>query len=394
MIAPRRPLFRCLTAALVWVAVAGCSGDPTATTATVPADAATFSYAGITGATEAIVDDWGEETGFAVLLLAFDAGYTIEQVVATPELTQAGTIAGVEPADAPLGLLEDPPAGVGDQALAHQGLFVLQELPDWDPNETLIDSFDNTIREVFIAAEQRLEELRSQQAQGSRLITIVATLAARGYLVDQIIEAFIFGEVDADLGADPQLGIPVPCYSIVTEPEVLPVNQDLLAGSCPPLGSESVDEETTTTTQPADTEEPDAGEGDEFVGSVDAAATGADPDLVLINSVLLVAGADLTGTIELLGNAAVEGFDDSAGFCFHLKITLAPGSVLEAGDGSYEGTADAQGGLGDGPCPGGPPDVEPTFLTVEVTASIAGDTLTGVLANAGEEPITFTATRR
>jgi hypothetical protein len=179
---------------------------------------------------------------------------------------------------------------------------------------------------------------------------------------------------------------------------VVAPNPDLIEGDCPPLGTGADNPETEssneTTTGPPSSEGPPAGDGDRYVGSVDAAETGADPNLVLENTVELIDADDLTGTIVLLGNATIEGVEQSDGFCFYLRVDINAGSVPATAEGGYAGSAEVVGGLGDTPCTGGPPNIELTTTGVNVDATVSGDTLIGTLSNEGEDPITFTATRQ
>jgi hypothetical protein len=379
----------------------GCGGGGGTSTSTSQANAPSdFTIEDVTAAGDTIVADWGDEDGLAVLLLAVDAGYSIEQIVENPSITAAGTIAGVEPAGAALGLLEDPPPGVATQGASGAMLVVFQDAPpDWTPSDTFIDFVDNTAGDLFFAARAHLEDLRSRDAGADEwelaITTTTAGLLARGYTPDQVIEALLLGQVGFTYGDGSSDRAGVVCFYVEPDPAIVPPGTDRLADACPALertGGAQATSTTTTTTSSAPPE-PAPAVGDRYVGSIDAAATGADPDLVLVNSVDLVVGDDLTGTIELLGNATVEGFEDTSdGFCFYVLVTLEPGAVPTVGDGAYAGAAEAQGALGDGACPGGPPAGELVVLTVTIDAAIDGDTLTGVVSNATEEPLTFTAT--
>ena len=378
----------------------GCGGGGGTSTSTSQANAPSdFTIEDVTAAGDTIVADWGDEDGLAVLLLAVDAGYSIKQIVENPSITAAGTIAGMEPAGAALGLLEDPPPGVATQGAAGAMLVAFQDAPpDWTPSDTFIDFVDNTAGDLFFAARAHLEDLRSRDAEADEwelaITTTTAGLLARGYTPEQVIEALLLGQVGFTYGAGSSNGAGVVCFYVEPDPAMVPPGTDRLADACPALertGGARATSTTTPTTSSAPPE-PATAVGDRYLGSIDAAATGADPDLVLVNEVDLVAGDDLTGTIELLGNAGVEGFEESAPFCFYVLVRLEPGQVPAVGDGTYSGEVSAEGGLGDGACPGGPPAVELVVLTVTIDAAIEGDTLTGVVSNATEEPLTFTAT--
>ncbi len=62
---------------------------------------------------EAIVAKLGDEAGFAAVVLAFDAGYSLDQVIEAGlagTLEESGTIEGVAPEGPPFGLIEAPTA--------------------------------------------------------------------------------------------------------------------------------------------------------------------------------------------------------------------------------------------------------------------------------------------
>jgi hypothetical protein len=66
--------------------------------------------------------------------------------------------------------------------------------------------------------------------------------------------------------------------------------------------------------------------------------------------------------------------------------------VPAIGEGTYAGSAQAVGGLGETTCVDGPPTEGLSSTPVSVDAQVFDGTLTGALGNAGEDPITFTAT--
>jgi hypothetical protein len=383
----------------------GCGQGDDGGTTTSPSAEPSGSFADdLTAASETIVEDWGDEDGFAVLLLAVDSGYSVAQIVDNPTLTLIGTIDEVEPEGPSPGLLADPPeeAASGSAALPVVLAMTLAQPSDWGPGDTYIDFIDNTVSELFDAARDHLETVRTEEqleAKWELSVTVVAAgLLGRGYSPQQVIEALLLGEVTVSTGQSGGTGLPIFCYSIASDPPVVAPNPDLIEGDCPPLGTGADNPETEssneTTTSPPSSEGPPAGDGDRYVGSVDAAETGADPDLVLENTVELIAADDLTGTIVLLGNATIEGVEQSDGFCFYLRVDINAGSVPATAEGGYAGSAEVVGGLGDTPCTGGPPNIELTTTGVNVDATVSGDTLIGTLSNEGEDPITFTATRQ
>ena len=376
-----------LVVVLAMLAVA-CAGDGADTTSTLPVDAAGEP---VVGAAQTIVSEYGDQEGFAALLLALDTGYTIGQVIDhAGELTATGSVEGVEPSGPPLGLLEDPPEA-RRRALVIVAMAVAQT-SDWTGSDTYIDFIDNTVGDLFAAAEEHLEQQREQEAadeEFEQLVTLVAAgLLARGYSLEQVVEAFIFKQWAAD---DLQPSPVFPCWHL--QPPAVPPGEDLLSELCEavplPEATTTSLSSTTTSTQPAEEE----ASGVRYVGTVGGDAFG-DGD-VLINSVDLIAGgADLTGVIEMMGNAFMEGSEDGAGFCFFLRVEVQPGQVPSIDDGVYQGTVEAVGGLGDTLCGASPPDTGLDTATATLSADIEGDVLTGVLEGEDGAPITFAATRQ
>ena len=384
---------------VVLLTLTACGQDQTLETAP-PSGAPSGSVAAdLIAASETIVDDWGDREGFARLLLAVDAGYSLTQILDHPTLTEYGTVEGAAPDGPPLGLLDDPPEAPASGA-APSPIFVamiVAQVPGWSASETYIAFIDDTVGELFDVAQSHLQAAREAEQETLEweqgVTTVSAALLARGYSADQVIEALLLGEVSgiAGLGGS---GLPTTCFTISTTPPTLPPGTDLLEGECAPLSSGTgppteTTAETTASTDPTGTQA--ESQGDHYVGSIDAAGTGADPSLVVQNYVDLIVGEDLTGAIVLLGNATIEGFEDSEGFCFYLRVDVGPGAVPATGDGTYAGSAQAVGGLGDTPCVDGPPETGLTSTPVSVDASVSDGTLTGTLGNAGEDPITFTA---
>ena len=350
-------------------------------------------------ATEEIVADWGDREGFARLLLAVDAGYSLTQIISHPSLTEYGTVEGTDPDGGPLGLLDDPPEPTS--GLAPSPVFlamVVAQAPSWSAAETYIGFIDDTVGDLFDAADEHIRTAReAEQAElewEQAVTTVTAALLARGYSVEQVIEALILDEAKGITGLGGISRRPTACYTISTDPPTVPPGTDLLVGECAPISSGVSPTTTsvagTTTAVPSGTQ-PEGG-GDHYVGTVDAAGTGADPSLVVDNRVDLFAGEDLTGVIVLLGNAIIEGFEDSEGFCFYLRVDLEPGAVPATGEGTYAGAAQAVGGLGETTCVDGPPTEGLSSTPVSVDAQVFDGTLTGALGNAGEDPSTFTAT--
>jgi hypothetical protein len=260
---------------------------------------------------------------------------------------------------------------------------------DWNASDTYIDFIDNTVGDLFHAADSRLRELRAQETAAEEfdlaVTTAAAGLLARGYSPEQVIEGLFFREARYTS---------LSCWHL--DPPVTPPGADLLSENCPavPLPSPSTTAPPTTgQTEPPPPEEDPSGESARFIGTVGDEAAGSGSE-VLINSVDLVAGTDLTGVIELLGDASVEDVEDSEGFCFYLRVDLAPGLVTQIEDGSYQGTVGVFGGLADGHCPDGPPDLAFESVSAALTARIDGDTLSGELVGEDGVPITFTAARQ
>jgi hypothetical protein len=367
--------------------VVACSGNGADTTSTSPVDSAGEP---VVSAVQTIVSEYGDQEGFAALLLAVDTGYSIDQVIDhADELTATGAIEGVEPSGPSLGLLEDPPEARG-RALVILAMAVAQS-SDWSASDTYIDFIDNTVGDLFAAAGEHLEAQREQEAadeEFEQLVTLVAAgLLARGYSLEQVVEALFFKQWAAD---DLQPSALFSCWHL--DPPVAPPGRDLLSAECeavplPESTTTSLSSDATST-QPAQEE----ASGVRYVGTIGGDAFG-DGD-VLINSVDLIAEEDLTGVIEMMGNAFAEGFESSAGFCFFLRVEIEPGQIPSIDDGVYQGTVEAVGGLGDTLCGESPPDTGLETATATLSADIDGDVLTGVLEGGDGAPITFTATRQ
>jgi hypothetical protein len=367
--------------------VVACAGNGAETTPASPVGSAAEP---VVGAAQTIVSEHGDQEGFAALLLAVDTGYAIGQVIDhADQLTATGAIEGVEPSGPPLGLLEDPPEARG-QALVILAMAVAQP-SDWTGSDTYIDFIDNTVGDLFAAASEHLEEQRMEAAadeEFEQLVTVVAAgLLARGYSLEQVVEALVFKEWAAD---DLQPSAIFSCWHL--DPPVVPIGRDLLSAGCAAV---PLPESTTTSlssditsSQPAEEE----ASGVRYVGTVGGDAFG-DGD-VLINSVDLVVEEDLTGVIEMMGNAFVEGSEDTAGFCFYLRVEIEPGQVPSIDDGVYQGTVEAVGGLVETLCGESPPDTGLETATATLSADIDGDTMTGALEGEDGVPIPFTAARQ
>jgi hypothetical protein len=250
------------------------SGDNAAgPTSQSPSAAPTVDPDDLDRLTTDILDQWGPEDGFAVLLLALDAGYSLHQMLAAPIIEADGTITGVAPdgenhdlvelagpASAP-GLLQ-PAQIMAVVFAARQG-----QGDDKSPADAYIGFIDLTAAELWSTARQNIRDQVEQEAaereeaaeiagMDAFIIGTVVNLAARGYTPEQIMEAIVLNSVwlrhvDAEDSS-------VVCYSIVEEPFFedddgptspavrTPAGSDLLRGTCPPVESGPPDESGST----------------------------------------------------------------------------------------------------------------------------------------------------
>ncbi|GAB3249597.1 hypothetical protein [Nocardioides dilutus] len=398
-----RGLVALMATMAVFTGACGGSGDGSSQTSSESDDAGAVSAAdrtqaeGLVDAESQITEEWGDVDGFAVTLLAIDRGYLLDQIVANPTIAADGTIEGVDPAGSASGMFGELTAAAAEGASAHTVPAVHRLAPpghndDARPSDAFLAFIDSSAGAMFDAAQRHLAELARQErlaAEFEQSLTLTTlALLTRGYTAEQLTEALFFGTITGPL---------FPCIGIVDDPPVVPPGEDGFP-SCPPLGADpsSTSDPDSTGSAPSTGDDSDpAGESSEgvlFVGTFSGPGDESG-DEVLIDRIEMVAGDDLTGTIEVLVQGGL--FEDSTQLdCFYLLIELAPGDVPATGEGTYAGTATGRSAFPDGACPGGgPPPLDSPAETIEVVASIEGDTLSGTIGGDSDAANSFTATR-
>ena len=282
----------------------GCSsdGDEAATDdATSTASAALIERADLEAAATRIADQWGARDGFAVTVIALDRGYSVDQLLDATAIDEDGTVPGTEPEDSDAGLVELAAAGatdaLGTPTLALAGIG-LAALPAQEGGPTVADAtvafLDESLGEIFDAGVAHLEALEAaEEAEAQReeiIIDITLSLAARGYSVEQIIEAMWFGTIRADTNVGG-------CPAIVEDPDQMgpvdpiptPPGSDRLTPRCPPVD----------TADPADATDDDGGSdpGDADDGGNDPAEAPAADGTALQR----LAPGTYQGTIDTAG---------------------------------------------------------------------------------------------
>ncbi len=207
---------------------------------------------------------------FSVLVLALDRGYSAEQVERHVEsLGPLGDIDGVDPAGEPIGMTDVVALPQGFAARPASGRSTVRSVSEPSAAEAaFVSALDLTLGDVHrrVAWETYREEVgaeigRADPAAGSGTrrvsdatpeelleVAMVVALAARGYGVDQIVEALVLGTI----GADPPKS---PCIVIT---DVVPMTGDGESFPCPPITLAKV--EPATDDEPTDNAaEPETG---------------------------------------------------------------------------------------------------------------------------------------
>lgn len=189
---------------------------------------------------EAIAAKLGAEAGFAAVVLALDAGYSLQQIVDAGlegTLQASGVIEGVSPESPPFGLIEArvensgalvvTGTGVSGAALAIAG-DIADRLAQADEPGISIDDFRERLTVSTESVLEREERLKTPLF----FISIVLELAAVGYSIPQIVEAVVSGGSPWP-GEAPELfsSAGTPCWALrssdgtVVKPESEPVGE-------------------------------------------------------------------------------------------------------------------------------------------------------------------------
>jgi hypothetical protein len=149
----------------------------------------------VAGAADVLVERWGAEGAFFVTLVAFDLGYSAEQVIAgVAGMGADGTIPDVDPAGPPLGMLSETgldgqgPPSAAPVITAPVAVGVVAYGPDdATPQDTYVVDVGSWASELWEAGQ---DSLRTELT----MTDVVLGLAAQGYSLDQIVEALVAGE--------------------------------------------------------------------------------------------------------------------------------------------------------------------------------------------------------
>ncbi len=153
---------------------------------------------------EAIVAELGDEAGFAAVVLAFDAGYSLTQVIEAGlagTLEASGTIRGELPTGPPYGLIEAPTAaGALFQRQDHVPTAVLALAGDvtfqyaQSGEQVPLDELLNAAQKKQGTREEAEEEAEQLGVDGLAAIKILLRLVDLGYSLEQVIvDGFLAG---------------------------------------------------------------------------------------------------------------------------------------------------------------------------------------------------------
>ena len=358
---------------------------------TSDADASSSGYPdAIVAAADSIQAEWTGADAIGVTLLAADAGYTVDQIVEHPNIEADGTIDGVEPSGEPRDVVGDTREGAGEASLGASRVLLIGT-SSTSPADSYLMGIDRTAEQLWQVAQEHVASQQAEQraAVDAGRFTLILTLLLmdRGYSLDQVVESLFFGTF--------RVGN-VPCVEIDDDPPAVPPGPDGMRG-CAPLPGTDTTEATDGTDSAADgtddgSDDSDRGTGARFVGAI--SGDDSSEATVLVNRIELMAGDDLTGTIEYMVEYRLT--ESSAQIdCFSVIVALPPGAVTSTGDGTYAGSASGQAHTPAGGCPadGAPQGPAAEVAEGPLTATISGNTLTGTWGK-GAQALSFTATRQ
>lgn len=344
----------------------------------------------------------GDAGAFAVTMIAFDRGYSVEQIAAGEVIAVDGSIGIEEPAGPARGFLVSGPQGL---VRRQTNVRLPEEL------NLRVEFLASTLNEIHGATWNRHEEaVRKAAAEFNeeftpdhvRLSWAVVQLVSRGYTPEQAIEGLVFGEVTLDS----------PVCGRLPEP---PAGPPTALDGCPPIKETTPSTTAPPTDQaPAVSDQPpaeDAGdigfEPGTFTGSAigllgtgDGGDDGGDTTILLVDSAdVEVQAESMTGTIELLVQATSAGDGDEGDLddivddtiCLWILISLDAVPLTDPDLGQFNGSATIDSNFEFGNCPpGGLPSIQtaPQMLAGDVD----GDTLVLTLTADGET-VSLTLTR-
>ena len=233
----RRGTARMIVPVVMMLTLAACGGEDAPETATTGASsgASGLTVERIDAAATTIDEQWGERDGFAVVMLAADRGYAIDQIVEHPQIEGDGSIGGVEPAGPTRGLIE-PAAGsgarrFGDGRSPANVLISFDTSLDGSPADAYVAFVDQSLGELFTAAQahrdRQAREAAAAEAFEAEVSAIAMGLLARGYSLEHVIEAIVLSEWKL-------ASLVHPCLYI---PGAAPGGTDQMSSSCPPLSA-------------------------------------------------------------------------------------------------------------------------------------------------------------
>ena len=220
-------------------------------------------------AADLLVDRWGDEGSFFVVVRAIDLGYGAQQIVDAPSAFEAdGTNTATAPEGAPLEMLTELPAGQSFAPIARSGAA-----PDTEPAgsegipaDAYIGSVDQRLVDVRAAGQKAIDQMEARDVEDAllelKVTLLVLKLGMQGYSGPQIIEGLVLDDIDIDAG-EGNCSIAIRSNGGWLEPALRPA-RDL---ACDPIWSRAPDSsdgddaggstvETANTVDTSETDQP------------------------------------------------------------------------------------------------------------------------------------------
>lgn len=382
------------------LAAASCGSDDSgsADRSDAPVMSAGVEVDDVAEAAATYTGELGDEGAFAAVVIAFDRGYTIEQLVPVADLAPDGTIEATDPAGQSRGLVDLQALSSGEdsggdgEASMEAGLQVVlvsrgaaesaQGGDEVEPREAALLGLDLTVGEAQrrAAVGGYLDEMRftepptgtlsdeSATLEGYQTVVAMLMLAARGYSAEQIVIALVTDTVRADSVLPACLEVP----GEVPEIEVAGVVD------CPPLDGGADDEPTPRDDTGGDPEP----QGDNAEAALESIPTGLYEGTIDTSTGGFRSGVSIgTATITLQyanGGVLVDwtvSWTEDAGECTTTGTDSWSGSEVTLSDArsfSIRGTRQFQPG-GDSTCDLG---AEPSSFSRVFRFDVNGATVT------------------
>lgn len=218
----------------VALVASGCASSPevAAPDTTIAAEPGPV-VVGLRASAKGLVDRWGDEGAFFVVLAALDRGYLVGQITEALDagtLHADGTVSGVDPAGEASNLLTTVAAGWRSGVSA----------PDDAPQDAFVAFVDQSASDLFAAGRR---QIAAQQVE-ELMVGILLHLAARGYSLEQIVNGIVLGQITIEA---PTLG----CWLLTDGGAPVVAARPQVEGiPCPPPGSVGA-ATTTSVARPA-----------------------------------------------------------------------------------------------------------------------------------------------